>query len=177
MLNLQIPRIGQRIQLMRVCFAVALVLGGAAGAAASDVAKGDIKISQPWSRATPNGAKVGAGYVMLENTGSGADRLVGVETSISGRAEIHEMKMNNGVMKMRQLESGLELPPGKKVALKPGSYHLMFIDLKKSIMKGMPFKATLVFKVAGRVEVDFQPAALGAGAPAGHRMKMPKKMY
>jgi copper(I)-binding protein len=53
----------------------------------------------------------------------------------------------------------------------------MFIDLKKSIMKGMPFKATLVFKVAGRVEVDFQPAALGAGAPAGHRMKMPKKMY
>jgi periplasmic copper chaperone A len=171
MLNSRFSRFCPRIQLAKICIALALAFGGAAGAAAADYVKGDIKIGQPWSRATPGGARIGAGYLTLENTGVKADRLVGIESAISGRGEIHEMKMNKGVMTMRQLASGLDLPPGKKVALKPGSYHLMFMDLKQPIKKGVPFKATLVFQVAGRIEVEFHPAAIGAGAPAGHKMK------
>src|SRR5258707_6733245 len=91
----------------------------AAPARAEDVKAGDIVISQAWSRATPNGAKIGSGYFTIENKGTTADKLVGVTGEISGKIEVHEMSMNNGVMKMRPVDGGVAIDPGKTVKLAP----------------------------------------------------------
>ncbi|MGE0769952.1 MAG: copper chaperone PCu(A)C, partial [Hyphomicrobiaceae bacterium] len=136
-------------------------------ALSADVQKGPIKIEQPWTRATPGGAKVAGGFLKITNTGTTADRLVSATTDISGVVEFHEMKMVDGIMKMRALGSGIELAPGKTVELKPGGYHIMFVDLKKPLVKGKPIKAKLAFEKAGEVEVEFAVAPIGAKSPSG----------
>jgi len=152
-----------------VVFAASLLLSAtlALPAFARDFEKGAIKIEQPWTRATPGGAKVGGGFMKITNTGKTADRLVAVKTDVSGVAEIHEMKMVDGVMKMRALGTGVAIKPGQTVELRPGGYHLMFMDLKKPIVKEKPVKATLVFETAGEVEVEFVVAPVGAKSPSG----------
>lgn len=149
-------------------FALSLSLGGAA--LAHDYKAGPLKIEHPWSRATPGGAKVGGGYLVIENTSSTADRLVSVSApSISSRAELHEMAVNNGVMTMRPLESGVAIAPGAKVEFKPGGYHVMFMELKQPLKQGESIKGTLTFEKAGSVDVEFKVEAIGArgGADQG----------
>jgi len=152
--------------------ALSLSLGGAA--LAHDYKAGALKIDHPWSRATPGGAKVAGGFLAIQNTGTGADRLVSVSApTISDRAEIHEMALNNGVMTMRPLENGVAIPAGGKLELKPGSYHIMFMDLKQPLKQDQRVKGTLTFEKAGTVEVEFKVEAVGArsadqGAHKGH---------
>ncbi|RZN04635.1 hypothetical protein CWO91_30850 [Bradyrhizobium genosp. SA-3] len=155
--------------------AFALTLG-AAPAAADDVKAGDIVISQAWSRATPGGAKVAGGYLTIENKGSAADRLVSVSADIAGKAEIHEMAMDNGVMKMRPLDKGLVIDPGKTVKLAPGGSHLMLQELKGPFKQGDKVPLTLQFEKAGKVAVSLDVQAVGAPAPgAGHSGHMDMK--
>jgi periplasmic copper chaperone A len=135
---------------------------------ARDYQKGTLKIEQPWSRVTPGGAKVAGGYLKITNTGSEPDRLVSVTTPIAGVGELHEMKMEDGVMRMRAIGNGLEIPAGGTVELKPGGLHVMFIDLKAPIEKNKPFAARLVFEKAGPIEVEFHIESMGAKEPAGH---------
>src|SRR5215470_8938126 len=116
-----------------------------APAVAQEYSAGSIKVEAPWIRATPAGAEVAGGYMKIENTGKDADRLVGGSTGIAGKLEIHEMKMEGSVMKMRELPKGLELKPGQGVELKPGSYHLMLTGLKQQPKEGDKVKGTLVF--------------------------------
>ncbi len=140
-------------------------------ASAEDVTIGTLKISAPWARATPKGAGVGGGYMTITNTGSAPDRLIGGVTEISSRFEVHEMSMDNGVMKMRELAQGLEIKPGQKVELKPGGYHVMFMGLKQQLMQGQTIKATLQFEKAGKVDASFTIEGVGAQSPgpaAGH---------
>jgi copper(I)-binding protein len=152
---------------MKHAFAVALALALATGsAAAHDYKLGDVTIDHPWSRATPKGAKVAGGYVKLTNGGAAADRLVGGTFAAARGGEIHEMSSDGGVMKMRQLKSGLEVKPGATVELKPGSYHLMFTDLTRPLTMGEKVKGTLVFEKAGTVEVEYTVESIGGGAPA-----------
>src|SRR5690606_18204209 len=75
------------------------------------------------------------------------------------RVEIHEMSMQNDVMKMRQLEGGLEIPAGGKVELKSGGYHLMFIQPEKPYKEGETVSVTLEFEKAGKVTIDFPVTA------------------
>lgn len=131
---------------------------------AHDFSKGAIKISHPWTRATPAGAKVAGGFMIIENTGATADRLIGGSAIDAGRFEVHEMTMSGGVMKMRELQKGLEIKPGEKVTLKPGSYHVMFMDLKQPLAQGSLIKGTLVFEKAGTVEISYKVEAMGARA-------------
>ncbi|MFC5421217.1 copper chaperone PCu(A)C [Bosea eneae] len=142
----------------------ALALGGAA--VAQNYTTGPLKIEQPWTRATPAGAKVAGGYVAVTNTGAAPDRLIGGSSEIAGKVEIHEMAMNNGVMTMRGLPDGLELKPGAKLELKPGGYHIMFMDLKRQLKEGEKVKGTLTFEKAGAVPVEFSVQSVGARAPA-----------
>ena len=94
-------------------------------------------------------------------------RLITVVTPVAGVAEIHEMKMDNGVMKMRALPEGLDLPANKSVELKPGSYHLMLMDLKAPLMKDSSVALTLTFKDAKGKETQQQISVpVTAGAPA-----------
>jgi periplasmic copper chaperone A len=139
-------------------------------AIALDYKVGALEIDSPWSRAVPKGAKVAVGYMTIKNTGTEPDRLVSGTTPAAGGFMIHEMTMDNGVMKMRPLASGLEIRPGETVELKPGSFHIMMTNLKQLIQRGKPFKATLKFEKAGDVDVDFAVEAAGAtsAAASGH---------
>jgi periplasmic copper chaperone A len=165
---------------VRHAFAAAVALAAAlAPAMGQEYKAGPIKIESPWIRATPAGAEVAGGYVKIENTGTEADRLIGGSTGIAGKFEIHEMKMEGSIMKMRELPKGLELKPGESVELKPGSYHLMLVGLKQQAKAGDTVKGTLVFEKAGTVEVEYavrgmgakggaQGAAKGGGQESGH---------
>ncbi|MGX7745418.1 copper chaperone PCu(A)C [Rhodopseudomonas parapalustris] len=154
--------------------AVATLLSTAAVQAA-EVKAGDLVISQSWSRATPGGAKVAGGFLTIENKGSSADRLVSGSADIAGKVEIHEMSMDNGVMKMRPLDKGLAIEPGKTVTLMPGSYHIMLMDLKGPLKQGDKVPMTLQFEKAGKVQVTLDVEGVGAKAPGdtgGSMMKM-----
>lgn len=125
-----------------------------------------IQIEQPWSRATPGGTTVAGGYVKLTNTGKEPDRLIGGTFARAKSVEVHVMTSEMGVMKMRQLTEGVELPPGVPVELKPGGLHLMMLGLSEGLKPGEIVKGTLAFEKAGSVDVEFVIAPLGAGAPA-----------
>jgi copper(I)-binding protein len=155
---------------------VVLTLGTmlAAPAYAEDIKAGDLVISQPWSRATPGGAKVAGGYLTVENKGASPDRLIGGSADIAGRVEVHEMATTNGVMTMRPLDSGLLIAPGKTVKLAPGGYHLMIMDLKGALKQGDKLAVTLEFEKAGKVKTVFEIQGVGAqgpGAAPAHDMK------
>ena len=146
--------------------AVSLVMPAHAGEGTT----GSVKISAAWTRATPNGATVGAGYMTITNSGSTPDRLVSGASEVSSRFEIHEMSMDKGVMRMRPMAQGLEIKPGDTVALEPGGNHIMFVGLKQPLMQGDHVKATLTFEKAGNVKVDFTVEGIGARTGGGHAM-------
>ena len=133
---------------------------------AQEVKAGDLVITQAWTRATPNGAKIGGGYFTIENRGSASDRLIGGSGDIAGKVEVHEMAMDNGVMKMRPLDKGLTIEPGKTVKLAPGGLHLMMFDLKGALKQGDKVPVTLEFEKAGKVTISLDVQGLGAQAPA-----------
>ncbi|MBK9083513.1 MAG: copper chaperone PCu(A)C [Rhizobiales bacterium] len=150
---------------------------GAAAPAAAPAADarsyklGSLEIVGPWTRATPGGATVAGGFMRITNRGATPDRLVGGAFDLSKKFEVHEMTMDNGVMKMRPVEGGLEIKPGATVELKPGSYHVMMIDLTSGIRQGPPVKGALQFEKAGKVDIEFDVAPVGAAAPPAGGMK------
>lgn len=142
--------------------ALAGLLSLSAGLAqAHEYKLGDLSIDHPWSRETPKAAPVGGGYLKVVNKG-GADRLIAVQSDAAGKVELHEMAVIDGVMKMRPLDKGLEVPAGGTLELKPGGFHVMFIGLKKPFVSGDKIKGTLVFEKAGKVDVDFNVEAMSA---------------
>lgn len=143
-------------------FAGLLCLFAPVKAFAHDYTAGSIHIEHPWSRAIPQGAKVAGGYFTIENKGTAPDRLIGGSAEIAGRFQIHEMKTENGIMKMRELDKGIEIAPGKSVKFAPSGYHVMLLDLKKAPKEGDSFMGTLVFEKAGKVDVKFVVAPLGS---------------
>ncbi|KMO16768.1 DUF1775 domain-containing protein [Methylobacterium platani] len=143
-----------------------------APAAAGPVKAGDLAIAQPWIRATPGGAKVAGGYLQVTNTGTEPDRLVSASIPLAARGEVHQMSMDKGVARMAPVEAGLVIKPGETVVLKPGGYHLMFLDLKGPVKAGDTLDGSLTFERAGTVPVRFQVGAIGASAPeaaGGHQ--------
>jgi hypothetical protein len=148
-----------------ICGVAIAALGLVAPVHAESVKAGDLIISQPWTRATAGGAKVGGGYLTIENKGAAADKLVGGSTDAAGKLEVHQMSVSNGVMKMHQVEGGLAIAPGKTVKLAPGGYHLMLVDLKHPFKQGEKVPVTLEFEKAGKVAVSLDVQGIGARAP------------
>ncbi|MEN3930292.1 copper chaperone PCu(A)C [Microvirga sp. W0021] len=138
-----------------------LVIPYFAQAQAHEYKIGNLVIDHPWSRATPAGAKVAGGYMVIRNNSDTEDRLVSVATNIAQKPEIHEMAVQDNVMKMRMLENGLIIPSKGEVTLKPGSYHLMFMKLQQQLKEGDEFSATLTFEKAGKIDVRFNVEAMG----------------
>jgi periplasmic copper chaperone A len=132
---------------------------------AHDYKLGAIEIAHPWTRATPPTAQAGGGFLVLTNTGTAPDRLIAVKSAVADKAEIHEMKMDGNVMRMRELDKGIELPPGATVELKPGGFHIMFMGLKAPFAKDNKVPLTLVFENAGSIDVELPVEAMGASAP------------
>jgi hypothetical protein len=140
-----------------------------ASAHAEEIKAGDLVISQAWSRATPGGAKIGGGYLTIENKGSAPDRLVAGTWDAGAKVEVHEMATTNGVMTMRPLDQGLTIEPGKIVKLSPGGIHLMLFDLKNPFKQGDKVPVTLEFEKAGKVTLSLDVQSLGAQGPAADR--------
>ena len=150
-----------------VLLALIFLCAGFSVAIADEIKAGDLVITQAWSRATPKGAKTGGAYLTVENKGSTPDRLLGGSADAAGKVEIHEMAMANGVMKMRPVDKGLEIDPGKTVKLSPGGYHVMLTDLKNPLKQGDKLPITLEFEKAGKVTVPFDVEGVGAQGPTG----------
>jgi len=148
----------------------ALAIGAAC---AHDYNVGSLAIGHPWTRATPKSASVGGGYLKITNNGTAPDRLIAASSDAAGMVEIHEMKMSGNKMEMRPLKDGIEIKPGQTVELKPGGYHIMFMNLKQPFEQGKRIKGTLTFEKAGTVDVEFAVDAMGAPTPtmSGHSMQ------
>ena len=146
-----------------------------AKAAVQAVQTGPVQVSNAWIRATVPGQTGSGAFMSL--TAKTATRLVGVSTPVAGVAEVHEMKMQGDVMKMNAVAGGLELPAGKTVELKSGGYHVMLMDLKKTLAKDTVVPMTLRFKDAKGVEsrmsinvpVGLAPPSARPGAPAAEQ--------
>ena len=134
---------------------LALAAAAACGpAGAHQYDRGDLHIAHPWSRPAGQGM-TGAGYLTVTNTGAKPDVLLAVETPASDKAEIHESSTAGGVARMRKLTTGLVIPAGGKAVLQPGGAHIMMLKLKRPLAVGDKVPATLVFRNAGRVRVEF----------------------
>lgn len=129
---------------------------------------GEIEIGHPWTRATPPSASVGGGYLTLTNEGDETDRIIGGSSPAAERVEIHFMEMEEGVMKMRKIDDGVEIAPGETVEFAPGGYHLMLIGLKEPIAEGDRVPVTLEFENGGTVDVELAAEAMGAPAMESH---------
>ena len=151
----------------RFLFPAFLLLASAAAAQT-----GAVEVKNAWARATPGKAETGAAYLTVETTAP--DRLTGASTPVAAKAELHEMTMQGGVMKMREL-GAVDVPAGHAVVLKPGAAHIMLMGLKQPLRAGESFPLTLDFEKAGRREVTVTIEKAGAMGPehAGGDMNMP----
>jgi len=144
---------------------LALAPATSLGLLASASSWAQVDISQAWVRATVAPQKATGAFVQLKAKSD--SRLVEVRSSVAGVAEIHEMKMEGSTMKMRAVD-GLDLPAGQLVELKPGSLHIMLMDLKKPLAAGEAVDLTLVFEGRDkkRVEQEIKAEARPMGKPA-----------
>jgi hypothetical protein len=124
-----------------------------------------VSVEQPWSRATPPGSKIGVGFMQLKNAGAAAERVVGVNSPVAGRVEMHVTTREGDVMRMRQVES-FDVPAGGSFDLKPGGAHLMLVDLHRPFKQGEKVPLTLKLEKGGELKVELTVEALGARRPA-----------
>ena len=130
--------------------------------AALAAGQGDVRVVDAWTRAVPAVAPVAGGFFTVINTGNAADRLLRVESPIAKRIEIHQMRNDGGVMRMRAQPTGVVVPAQGLLEFKPGGYHLMLIGPTRALIEGGHFEATLVFQRAGKVKVTFAVRGVGA---------------
>lgn len=139
----------------------------AAPLAAHGFTVGALKIGHPWSRETGPGQSAGGGFLTITNNGKQADRLISATSPAAEQVQIHTVSMPGGVMRMRELPGGLEIPAGSSVALKPGGFHIMLIGLKGPLKQGAMVPAELRFQRAGKVKINFEVEAIAYAGPEG----------
>jgi copper(I)-binding protein len=158
-----------RLHRILVPLAVAGLIAGSA--LAHGFKAGSLEIEHPWARATAPSARTGAVYLTVNNTGAEADRFVSASTPVAEHTELHTTINDNGVMRMRAVDS-LEVAPGSPATLAPGALHLMLMGLKEPLTKGKAFALTLTFEKAGPVTVQVAVQGAGDTAPEHHGMGM-----
>jgi copper(I)-binding protein len=130
-----------------------------------------VDVRDAWVRTSVPGQKAPGAFMKI--TARESVRLMGGSSPVAGVVEVHEMKLDGDVMRMRAVPDGLELPAGKTVELKPGNYHMMMLVLKTALPKGSTVPLTLVFKdargVEGKVELKVPVATAAPGTPAATR--------
>ena len=143
-----------------------LILTALASMLFASPALAQVTVTDPWVRGTVAQQRATGAFMKL--TAPDGARLVEARSPVAGVVEIHEMTMDNNVMRMRQIPA-LELPAGKAVELKPGGYHVMLMDLKQPMKTGESVPITLVFedKDKKRQTVDIKAPVRALNAPAG----------
>lgn len=137
-----------------VIFYACLSLATSGAAYAENYKLGNIVIAHPWARPAAQGTKTSAAYLSLENKGAESDKLVSAASPVAGKTQIHQTTDEGGVMKMQEVAGGIELAPGATVALKPGGYHIMLLDLKQKLDEGRHILLTLTFAKAGSIDLE-----------------------
>ena len=151
---------------MRFAVLMALFMIPAATLAAAAVSAGTITVDRPWTPATPNGAATAAAYLTIDNHGRTDDRLVSASSPVGARVELHRMSMTGGIMTMRPVPDGLDVPADKSIVLQPqANYHLMITGLKSPLKSGTEFPLTLTFAKAGAVRIDVPVLPIGSRGP------------
>lgn len=143
-------------------FMAVALMSPTSGAFAHGFETSELDIIHPFLRATPPGAKTGAGYVIIRNNGSEPDRLLGIETEAAARVEFHQSVVEDGIAKMRPIEGGIEIPAGGEYRLGADGSHAMLVGLAGEIGLGFLVDATLIFEKAGRVPITFEVEPPGA---------------
>lgn len=124
-------------------------------AIAHDYRIADIIIDHPFIYETPPVAPVAGGYLTIKNTGKTDDRLIAVKATFANMIQIHDMRVENDVMRMQELVDGIAIPAGESITLKRGGKHIMFMQLQKPMQADREYAATLVFEKAGEIKVYF----------------------
>jgi hypothetical protein len=145
----------------RIFAALFAVILSATLALAHGYKLGSLDIHHPWAKATVEGQPVGGGFMKITNNGTEPDRLVKITSDVASMVQIHDMKVEDGVMKMNEVPDGIEIAPGQTVELKPGSMHVMFMGIKAPFKDGETVKAVLTFEKAGTIDVEFKIQAAG----------------
>ncbi len=143
-------------------------------AMAGEYQVGNIELDDLWVRASVPGQVNGAGYLEIDNKSSAEDKLIAVESAASKRIELHTIINENGVAKMREVQGGIPISAKGKTNLKPGGYHVMFIQLNGPFKVGEKVDAVMKFEKAGSVNVQFKvkPATYNPGTTGEHGMPM-----
>jgi len=140
--------------------ALIIALGVCVPAHAASPRMGSVTVEHAWARATPKGAPNAAVYLTLVNNGSETDRLIGASSPVADNIQFHEELDENGVSKMRALQS-IEVAPGAPVVLKPNGLHLM-LRIKQQLKEDETFPLTLTFEKAGLIEATVKVGKVGA---------------
>lgn len=150
----------------------ALLATAAFSVQAHEYKLGSLDIGHPYARATVPGQPAGGAYFSVENKGSSADKLIALSSPVAKTTEIHTMAMEGNLMKMREVDGGLEIKPGQKIAMQPGNgYHIMLMGLTQPLKAGDKVPLTLTFEKAGKIDVTVNvedAAAAGKGDMKGH---------
>ncbi len=125
---------------------------------------GQVKIENPYARATAPGQKAAGGFLKIENKGT-ADQLIAASSPVAGEMQLHTMAMDGNVMKMREVKA-IDVPANGSVDLKPGGLHLMFMDIKTPLKAGEAVPVKLKFQKAGEVEIKVPVRDMSSGS--GH---------
>ncbi|MFC3873786.1 copper chaperone PCu(A)C [Neisseria musculi] len=133
----------------------------------------DITVEQPWARATVEGMTMGGAFMNITNNTGKNDFLIGGSSAVADKVEVHTHVNDNGVMRMREVAGGIPLKAGQTTELKPGSYHIMFMGLKKQLKLGDKVEVTLKFKRAKpqTVTMEVQNVPKTNGNADSHGMK------
>lgn len=126
-----------------------------------------LQVTGAWSRETATGQVVAGGFMTLTNRSRSDDRFVGASSPVASEVQLHTMSMDGGVMRMRRLTTGIPVPAGASVELRPGGLHIMFMGLKRQLRQGQRFPVTLQFERAGRITVNVAVQAVGSTGPKG----------
>lgn len=153
---------------LTTAFAVFTALIGTAFA--HEIKVGDLVIDHPYARASAPNAFAGASYFTIRNTGSEADTLIAASSDVADKIELHTHIHDGDVVRMREVEGGIEIPAGGEVTLQPGGLHVMLIGLWGPLVEGQTFPLALEFAKAGTVSLDvmIEGAAANHGDHSGH---------
>lgn len=148
-----------------VAMTLFMPLISASYAVAEPVRKDGLIVEAPWARASIGTSRPAAAYLTIRNEGTSSDVLIGIQTSVAGKADVHTMTMTDGVARMGAA-GAVEIPAGNKVELKPGGMHIMLMKLAQPLEKGTSFSMILRFEKAGNIPLTVPVLGIGASGPS-----------
>ena len=151
--------------------AAALALFAANAALAQEYHSKDLTISNSWARPAAKG-QYSAVYLTIKNAGEEADTFISAESPVAEKTQVHETRNEDGVMKMRAVQDGIEIKPGASLEFKPGGYHIMLLGLKKTLEVGAMAPLTITLAKAGAISMEIKVEKTTPGTAEAHPLDM-----